>query len=1110
MVVAALCQRGHGTAGLTTILQGSGGFGKTKLARVACANQRLRQHFQGRVYFITLGGDVRSRAALAGKIAEITRWITGDNAQFTDPEMAGDHLAALLSRHPSTLLVLDDVWEDHQLAPFLRASATCTLLVTTRNPRLLPSDARRIDVDQMSLNQARQVLTAELPDLPEDTLQPLLAITGRWPLLLRTTNRLIRAETTSGLDAEVAANSVLQRLRSKGPAAVDDQHQVFDVAIPAQREKAVRATIEAATRLLPGDGAARYAELGIFAEDEAVPQALAVQLWQATAEMSPEESRALCRKMAELALLTISGEAGGRIALHDVYRSFLQGELGPGGLSGTSAALVDALIAALPRAAALASTRSAPIAAWWQTMESYVLDHAVEHLLTAGHGAEAEALAGDIRWIEARLHQRGSTAPWSDLLQIPTSTATQAAQDLARASYLLLPTDPPQALTAILHSRLEPLPLWHDQITARQAQPGPPALVNAVTPPDLPNPALQRALAVHCDALAISPDGLWLATGSFDGAVRIWNRTTGDCTATLVGHTGLVSSLAISPDATRLASASYDKTVRIWDCKTGTCIKVLEGHAGLVLAVAVSPDGTWLATASLDGTVRIWDSLTGECAATYHARAEALAISPDGTWLATAGHEVRIWDRLAGTCTATATNQTGPVNAVAISPDGTWLATANNDRTVQVWDRATADCIKALRGHADAVSAVAISPDGTWLATASCGHEEPTAYGDWEYVPGQDTAVRIWDPLSGSCLATLTGHTEEVGAVAISPDGTWLATASRDGTVRIWDRASAEHGNAPRRPGDNRAVAISPDSSWLATGGLDKTVRIWDRATAQCIKTLWNKGQVHALAVSPDGTWLAAASNDKTVRIWDVRTGTCTATLTGHTRLVLGVAVSPDGTWLATVSTDKTARIWDVRTGTCTATLTGHTNAVSAVAISPDGTWLATSSDDKTVRIWDRATARCIKTLRSKDKVYAVAISRDGTWLAAAGGAVQIWDPLRGTCVATLAHHANFVYAVAISPDSTRLVGADGDGLLIWGRQSGAVITHTLEAAAPAVTTSPGASLLAAAGTGNAENWVPITRMRTDAMLWDCAWAADGHTVAAVGVHGLYLYNYRL
>ncbi|MER7322302.1 NB-ARC domain-containing protein [Streptomyces albidoflavus] len=378
--VAAVCGQ-HRAIGITTALEGAGGFGKTTLAETVCAHPRVRKHFRDRVYFVTIGRDLRSRAAIAAKVAEVTRFITGDTTAFDDPDLAGAHLGRLLDQRPRTLLVIDDVWRPEQLAPLISGGRRCVRLVTTRIPAVLPANARRIQVDEMSVNQARQMLVYGLPPLPEEVTRGLLRVSGRWPLLLRMINRLIAAEVATGVEADVASEDALERIREHGPAAMDDPSISLDLDDPKRRRMAVRATVEAATRLLPTGAYARFVELGVFAEDETVPLSLVATLWHATGSLTPTDTRNLCRALDELSLVALSSDAGGAISLHDVIRDYLRGELGAGRLTGLHTALVDGVEADLPLAPRLAHSAPQPALAWWELPDGYMFDHAVHHLL---------------------------------------------------------------------------------------------------------------------------------------------------------------------------------------------------------------------------------------------------------------------------------------------------------------------------------------------------------------------------------------------------------------------------------------------------------------------------------------------------------------------------------------------------------------------------------------------------------------------------------------------------------------------------------------------------------------------------------------------------------
>ena len=156
---------GAGTVGITTGLYGAGGFGKTTLAQMVCADRRVRRRFGGRVYLVTVGRDVRGAAAIAAKVNDVIKLVAGEDATFTDPQLAGQQLGSLLDAGPRRLLVLDDVWEPEQLAPFTEGGKRCARLVTTRVPELLAGRGTAVRVDQMSPEQARALLTSGLPQL---------------------------------------------------------------------------------------------------------------------------------------------------------------------------------------------------------------------------------------------------------------------------------------------------------------------------------------------------------------------------------------------------------------------------------------------------------------------------------------------------------------------------------------------------------------------------------------------------------------------------------------------------------------------------------------------------------------------------------------------------------------------------------------------------------------------------------------------------------------------------------------------------------------------------------------------------------------------------------
>ena len=1078
-VVSALVDAGAGTVGITTGLYGAGGFGKTTLARMACADRRVWQWFEGRVYLVTVGRDVRGPAAIAAKVNDVIKLVTGQDASFTDPQLAGQHLGSLLDAGPRRLLVLDDVWEPSQLAPFAQGGKECTRLVTTRVPVLLAGRGPAVLVDQMSDAQAQALLTTGLPPLDESVVAGLLAVTGRWPLLLRMVNKILAdyAQVAGQVDTQGAA--LVKRLAADGPAIVDEvlgeDSRTLDVGQPSQRERAVRATIEASTGLLSGDDAQRFAELGVFAEDEAVPFGLVARLWRATAGLDELKATQVCRRLAQLALVSQVAGPGGGLVLHDVIRDYLRAGLGQRWLARLSGVLLDAVAGGgLPTAASLDGNGFPMRVAWWELgqQDRYVWDHLIEHMCEAGRTDQAEDLACDLRWVGARLERFGPAGPTADLAAAGTPRAARLRTVLERTAHLLTPVEPSSAVVDVLHSRVTEDPDWGSQVTALTDLCRKPRLVNQWLLPDLADPALRRVLSGHTgwvNAVAVAPDGSWLASAGWDGTVRIWDTATGQERVVLSGHVDpvVVAAVAVAPDGSWLATASADRMVRIWDTATGQERAVLSGHDGWVYAVAVAPDGSWLASASGDGTVRIWDAANGKEQAVlfgHTLRVYAVAVAPDGSWLASGGWDgkVRIWDTATWQQRAVLSGHTREVKAAAVAPDGSWLATASGDRTVRIWDTATRQERAVLFGHTREVKAVAVAPDGSWLATG-----------------GADGTVRIWDTATWHERVVLSGHAGAVAAVAVAPDGSWLATASGDRMVRIWDAAAGQA--QAMLLGHTRgvaAVAVAPDGSWLATGGWDEKVRIWDASTGRQRAVLsGHTSAVVAVAVAPDGSWLASASEGGAVRMWDAATGQERAVLSGHTSRVVAVAVAPDGSWLATGGWDEKVRIWDASTGRRRAVLSGHTSRVVAVAVAPDGNWLATGGADGTVRIWDTATGQEHAVLDSHTReVVAVAVAPDGSWLATgdADGTVRIWDTATGQERVVMDGHIREVVAVAVTPDGSWLATASRDGTArIWDT-----------------------------ATGNAR-----AMMRADNEIFACAWLGADALVLG-GSAGLYLFGF--
>jgi len=332
-----------------------------------------------------------------------------------------------------------------------------------------------------------------------------------------------------------------------------------------------------------------------------------------------------------------------------------------------------------------------------------------------------------------------------------------------------------------------------------------------------------------------------------------------------------------------------------------------------------------------------------------------------------------------------------------------------------------------LTGHTDTVRNIAWSPDGSRIATAS-----------------RDGTARIFDAASGHCERVLAGHEAMVEMVAWSPDSALVATASRDHTVRVWQAATGAQVAVLTGASDVvRGVAWSPDGRWIAGASRDLVVRIWDAATGRLDRALrGHRDNVLGIDWSPDGRKLATASHDRTVIVWDAETGTPALTLEGHTDFVEGLAWSPDGKSLASSSGDHTIRIWDSATGRQRLLIRGHSDQVWNVAWSPDGRRIASVSTDRTARIFDARDAKQLAVLRGHDDtVWGVAWSPDGSRIATGSedGTARIWDVRpKGAEAVLFTGHDDRVSQAAWSPDGRHAATASADCTVrLWDADSG-------------------------------------------------------------------------
>ncbi|HET6574707.1 MAG TPA: WD40 repeat domain-containing protein [Fimbriiglobus sp.] len=591
---------------------------------------------------------------------------------------------------------------------------------------------------------------------------------------------------------------------------------------------------------------------------------------------------------------------------------------------------------------------------------------------------------------------------------------------------------------------------------------------------------------------------------------------------TLKGHTDPIYSVAVAPGGRFVATGSFDRTVKLWDLATGAEARSLggkNGHQNQVLSLAFSPAGDVLASGGSDNVVKLWSlpsakpaaSLAGPSAVTR------VAVAPDGRTaaIASADGAIKLWSPADGKAGPTLTGHTGAVTGVAFVANGQTLVSVGEDRTLRYWSATKGEPLAVVGAAVAEITGLGVSQNAVVTASAdgmlqfwppqpTAGKpclpakqvSDPaavgvalavTANGSHVLTAGKAKGVAVWNAGSGAKERTLEA-TAPVVAVAVSKNNQFAAVAhGADRQVTLFNLGNGSVVGGFKSPAVVRELAFHPSNAVLSAALADKRAVSWGVAFepgqplppefGKPVQDFPHPAAVRSVAYSGDGLLLTAA-DDKQARAWKPASDQPTKTLQ-HPNLVDSVAFDKSGKRLATGCHDGILRIWDVAKGQATKTINAHTqpqpSAIYVVAWSPDGEQLVTGSYDRSIKFWDAGSGKLVREIKPGserlppdptlvaaapalvggpagsvlgasprpghiDQVFALAFTPDGRYLASGSSdrTVKLWDAKTGRHVRDFPNpslsppgpglpppsHPGFVHCVRFTPDGSRLVSA--------------------------------------------------------------------------------------
>ena len=519
--------------------------------------------------------------------------------------------------------------------------------------------------------------------------------------------------------------------------------------------------------------------------------------------------------------------------------------------------------------------------------------------------------------------------------------------------------------------------------------------------------------------------------------ILLWNTENGSLKKTLKGHSEQVIKTIFSEDGKFLVSSSWDGSIRFWDVTSGNCFMKLDdgGYYYLEMPsgkkiekknrsnfISLSSDGKKLLTNFTTHNIEIWDVPKGYCVDTLKGHTDAVYafhFSPDGNEIVSAGADntVRIWDVSTGNCKNVLSNHTGTVWDVSYNRNGTKIVTASSDSTVRIWDLHQGICEKSLKLNTDAMKA-AFSPDEHKVIISS-----------------NDRAVRVWEPYK---IPTKTLYNGTVRLASFSPRGEFIAYKGVD------DNAKILNVNDQREYKLDKSTYVESflynnDGSKLVTTSYDSRghiVSVWNTMDNRLLCTFkpakkWSR--MKGINICDDDTTIITIQ-DSTISFWNANTGDCIKVVSRYLRnkWSSNMVLSPNGQELAMVTNEDSICLTNLLTETPMFNLGRHIGA-SCLSYSKDNTLLASGSENGTVKLFrvsndrkplllDGGSSQVASLFFSNNMKYLASVHKDGR--------VNIWNNETGYKVGTFNENGDVILSIHFFIDKGTIEGVSENGVV--------------------------------------------------------------------------------